>query len=199
MLSRFSPVRLCVTQWTVARQAPLSVGFPRQEYWSGLPLEICRGSPRPRDQTWISYVSCIGRPVLYLQWNSFLSRGWCSFPGLSVQVVAETQRERKQRGGGEQRFGPTLMALCETGSPNCFARLLWGREWFSHVLHRVTLKCRRPPFVLPSFLLLSSRSGALASPLAACGASSPGAFSLLIHVLGDVTLVLATRGALCFL
>ena len=26
------------TPWTVAHQAPLSVGFPRQEYWSGLPL-----------------------------------------------------------------------------------------------------------------------------------------------------------------
>ena len=27
-----------VIPWTVARQAPLSVGFPRQEYWSGLPF-----------------------------------------------------------------------------------------------------------------------------------------------------------------
>ena len=27
-----------VTPWTVARQAPLSTGFPRQEYWSGLPF-----------------------------------------------------------------------------------------------------------------------------------------------------------------
>ena len=27
-----------VTPWTVASQAPLSIGFPRQEYWSGLPL-----------------------------------------------------------------------------------------------------------------------------------------------------------------
>ena len=33
-----SHVRLFVTPWTVARQAPLSMGFPRQEYWSGLPF-----------------------------------------------------------------------------------------------------------------------------------------------------------------
>ena len=33
-----SCVRLCVTPWTVARQAPLSMGFSRQEYYSGLPL-----------------------------------------------------------------------------------------------------------------------------------------------------------------
>ena len=37
MLSRFSYVRLLVTPWTVAHQAPLSMGFSRQEYWSGLP------------------------------------------------------------------------------------------------------------------------------------------------------------------
>ena len=33
-----SLVQLCVTPWTVACQAPLSMGFPRQEYWSGLPF-----------------------------------------------------------------------------------------------------------------------------------------------------------------
>ena len=31
-------MQLSVTPWTVAHQAPLSMGFPRQEYWSGLPL-----------------------------------------------------------------------------------------------------------------------------------------------------------------
>ena len=36
-LSHFSFVRLFVTLWTVARRAPLSMGFSRQEYWHGLP------------------------------------------------------------------------------------------------------------------------------------------------------------------
>ena len=49
-----SHVRLFVTPWTVARQAPLSVGFPRQEYWSRLTF------PFPEDQA-----SCIGRRILY--------------------------------------------------------------------------------------------------------------------------------------
>ena len=31
-------VQLFVTQWTVAHQAPLSMDFSRQEYWSGLPF-----------------------------------------------------------------------------------------------------------------------------------------------------------------
>ena len=34
----FSSVWLFVTPWTVAHQAPLSMGFSRQEYWSGLPF-----------------------------------------------------------------------------------------------------------------------------------------------------------------
>ena len=33
-----SSVRLLVTQWTIAYQAPLSMGFSRQKYWSGVPL-----------------------------------------------------------------------------------------------------------------------------------------------------------------
>ena len=37
VLSRFSCVRSFVTLWTAACQAPLSMGFPRQEYWSWLP------------------------------------------------------------------------------------------------------------------------------------------------------------------
>ena len=37
-MKSFSRVRLFVTPWTVAYQAPLSVGFSRQEYWSGSPF-----------------------------------------------------------------------------------------------------------------------------------------------------------------
>ena len=37
VLSRFSRVPLYATPWTVAHQAPLSMGFSRQEYWCGLP------------------------------------------------------------------------------------------------------------------------------------------------------------------
>ena len=40
-----SRVRLFVTPWTAVHQAPLSMGFSRQEYWSGLPL------PSPRIST----------------------------------------------------------------------------------------------------------------------------------------------------
>ena len=47
VLSRFSCVRLFVTPWIVARQAPLSMGFSRQEYWSGLPCPPPGDIPDP--------------------------------------------------------------------------------------------------------------------------------------------------------
>ena len=42
-----SRVRLSVTPWTAAYQAPLSMGFSRQEYWSGLPFPSPRNLPDP--------------------------------------------------------------------------------------------------------------------------------------------------------
>ena len=51
--------------WTVARQAPLSMGSPRQEYSSGLPFPSPEGSSQCRDGTCISRVVCIGRQILY--------------------------------------------------------------------------------------------------------------------------------------
>jgi len=38
LLSHFSCFRLCATPWTAAHQAPPSLGFSRQEHWSGLPF-----------------------------------------------------------------------------------------------------------------------------------------------------------------
>ena len=42
-----SHVQLFVTLWTVAHQAPLSMGFPRQEYWSGWPFPPPGDLPNP--------------------------------------------------------------------------------------------------------------------------------------------------------
>ena len=47
MLSYFSRVRLFVTLWTVAYQAPLSMEFSRQEHWSGQPFPSPGDLPNP--------------------------------------------------------------------------------------------------------------------------------------------------------
>ena len=47
VLSCFSRVQLFATLWTVACQASLSIGFSRQEYWSGLPFPSPGNLPDP--------------------------------------------------------------------------------------------------------------------------------------------------------
>ena len=59
VLSHFSHVWLFVMLWTVARQAPLSLGFSRQEYWSGLSF------PSPGDL-----------PDLGIKLTSLISPAW---------------------------------------------------------------------------------------------------------------------------
>ena len=48
LLSRFSRVQLCATPWTAAYQAPPSMGFSRQEYWSGVPLNKNTEQPKTK-------------------------------------------------------------------------------------------------------------------------------------------------------
>ena len=52
LLSRFSRVRLCATPQTAAHQAPPSLGFSRQEHWSGLPF------PPPMHESEKEYICC---------------------------------------------------------------------------------------------------------------------------------------------
>ena len=46
-MKSLSRVQLFGTPWTVARQAPLSMGFSRQESWSGLPFPSPGDLPNP--------------------------------------------------------------------------------------------------------------------------------------------------------
>ena len=58
-MKSLSRVRLLATPWTAAYQAPLSLGFSRQEYWSGVPLPSLAMCYRwvKFDNTW-SYFPC---------------------------------------------------------------------------------------------------------------------------------------------
>ena len=59
------PHGLTVGPCTIAHQAPLSMEFSRQEYWSGLPFPSPGESSQPRDWIHVSYVSCIVKQILY--------------------------------------------------------------------------------------------------------------------------------------
>ena len=75
-----SPVQLFGIPCTVAYQVPLSMEFPRQEYWSGVPFPTPGDLPDPGTET---HVSCIGRWVPYhcttsilIKAEIFLSQLW---------------------------------------------------------------------------------------------------------------------------
>ena len=65
-----------VTPWTVARQAPLSMGFSRQENWSGLPFPPPGDLPDPRTEP-VPPVS-LGRQILYhwATWEAPFRADW---------------------------------------------------------------------------------------------------------------------------
>ena len=74
LLSRVSRDQLCVTPQTAAHQAPLSLGFSRQEHWSGLPF------PSPMHESEVAQ-SC---PTLS-------NRMDCSPPGSSVHGISQAR------------------------------------------------------------------------------------------------------------
>ena len=81
LLSHFSRVRLCATPWTAAHQAPPSMGFSRQEYWSGVPLpspSLHLRWDQPHDLPWRQFSSVTQScPTLCDPMD-------CSTPGLPV-------------------------------------------------------------------------------------------------------------------
>ena len=78
LLSRFSRVRLCATPETTAHQAPLSLGFSRQEHWSGLPF------PSPMHEVKSEGEVAQSCPTLRDPMN-------CSLPGSSVHGIFQAR------------------------------------------------------------------------------------------------------------
>ena len=80
-LSHSSCVRLFVTPWTAVFQAPLSIGFPKQEYWSRLPFPSPGDLPNPEIEiaSLVSRVSCNARQILYqcTIWEARLPQHFC--------------------------------------------------------------------------------------------------------------------------
>ena len=115
LLSRFSRVRLCATPEMAAHQAPPSLGFSRQEYWSGLPFP----SPMHESEKWKWNRSVVSNsePPHRLQPTRLL-RPW-DFPGKSTGVgchclLQETPEVTGKFGLGVQNeAGQTLIEFCQ--------------------------------------------------------------------------------------
>ena len=78
MLNSFSHVRLFATLWAVVRQTSLSMGFSRQDYWSGLPYSLPWDLPDPgikivssaTPSMQVGSLPLSHQGNLYIQWNS---------------------------------------------------------------------------------------------------------------------------------
>ena len=111
ILRHFSPVQLSATPWTIACQAPLSTGFSRREYWSGLPCSQLHPVPN----------MCGGE----------LGRSDDAFPG-SVHTHLECGwwLAGDWKGGGEKR---EHFPICDPTS--CLWRHSWDSSLGLQLLH----------------------------------------------------------------
>ena len=133
VLSCFSCVQPFVTHWTLVRQAPLSMGFSRQEYWSGLPFPTPGDLPYPgmepcllRLQHWQSGslpLAPSGKPMAsVMQWiwtwaNCFRRQWGTGRPSVlqpmgSQRVRHDWATEQRQHFSGVHPHPAFLTALC---------------------------------------------------------------------------------------
>ena len=125
LLSRFSRIQLCATPWTAAHLAPPSLGFSRQEYWSGLPFpspmhdsenqsEVAQSCPTLRNSMDCSLPGSSANGIFQarvLEWGAIaFSRGsnckkqqsclWLKVKRQDVRIIKiwRFRREPKERG-----------------------------------------------------------------------------------------------------
>ena len=135
VLSHFSRVRLFVTPWTVARQAPLSMGFSRQENWSGLPL------PSPidilliiLDFVWLSLI----QPVETSE-NCQICVAW-SMKKIRTSEVGEQKGGRRlilklgswpsSSSGGGEKYPTAQISICVPRRPSDHRGQHWSAQTF---------------------------------------------------------------------
>ena len=138
VLSCFSHGRLFVTLWTVSCQAPLSMGFSRQEYWRGLHALLQAIFPTQGSNPCVLHLlhwqadSLPLTPCIYTQWNT--TQPWERKKSCHLQQHGQTFRKAE---------------FIETESRMIVARAgMWGkrREVKGHTVNlrgagRVDLKC----------------------------------------------------------
>ena len=115
VLSRFSPVQLYATLWTVAFQAPLSMGFSRQEHWCGLPCFPPGSLPDPEVES-VSLMS----PAL--AGGFFTARAtWEALSESSLIVIKHTSFKRGgNKGEKRKRNWRDQLRVVRTGVTHSF-------------------------------------------------------------------------------
>ena len=137
MLSWSSPVQLFVTPWTVAHQAPLSMEFSKQEYWSGLSFPSPGDLPDPEIEpsspalarrfftTWATQVLGVKWKVSFILDAGNWGREGC---WTSIQRLSPTTTHTGSQWGKSfyrQKEGPT----CRNSTVSSDSHLQIGHQW----------------------------------------------------------------------
>ena len=138
-----SRVRLLVTPWTAAYQAPPSMGFSRQEHWSGLPL------PSPENEDYISVTKVCLYICVFLSNVLLFVATWT----VTCQAPLSTEFPRQGYWSGlplpipgnlpvpwvelKSHVSPALAGRSFTINPNweahlCMVALIWTVKWIKH-------------------------------------------------------------------
>ena len=99
-----SCVRLCATPWTEAHQAPMPLGFFRQEYWSGLPCSLPGDLPYPGIQRRSPLSPALEANSLPAEPRGKLSEGG-AFPAEGTVSGSNSMLEDQEGGQGGWRWG----------------------------------------------------------------------------------------------
>ena len=143
-----SHVQLLLTPWTAAHQAPPSMGFSRQEYWSGVPLP----SPKQWTLVLLNGISGICTRAKSLQSCPALCDPIdCSPPRSSVHGILQARILEWVAIPSSRESSPIKLVSCISciagglftteplGKPKCYMLLLLLLSRFSHVRLCVTL------------------------------------------------------------
>ena len=137
MLSHFSHFQFCVTLWTTAHQAPLSQGFPRQEYWSVLPFPFPGDLPDPgiKPGSHASPLLAGGFFIISTTWEaqvfSYLP------PNKEKQRQADVLSMPLRGKVGISRYLSSLATLAKSVSPNKICSLIYSLWFCPDQLHRI--------------------------------------------------------------
>ena len=199
MLSHFSCIQPFATPWTVAYQAPQSMGFSRQEYWSGLSCPPPGDTPdpgvKPKSLAFPALAggcfitSATWGALLRLKWNlnqakyGILSfsragkpqppvRGWATWASPHSTPILDTGWSRLHPPSSP---GPTLSSLFPGPPPRCAQcygmRSVWSLDILGHL--EQTLPACVSLLVPATTQLPPSHAGSPAGPLALTS-SAPG-------------------------
>ena len=132
LLCVLSPVRLCVTPWTVARQAPLSMGLFQARVLEWVAISFSRGCSPSRDLTCVSCISRISRQILY---------HCATWEGQNASYLFLKSGSRPQPRSNPPSCLPLHVHLCKPGN---LAPIPWTGLILLHAWSSLCLRCTLP-------------------------------------------------------